>query len=423
MRGNVDEFEDALEYSEGFAENTINSTSYNRNRLQSVDASGCFVATSQADSETSFLPSYVSIPTQEFSASRRDRLNALRCRMREEFGAKDATFSSPTTVDWDSLSIASEGTSLHSWHRRVLAETQTIIVHPSDSMSTKAGLPFPSSLLFSDTRKTAGHHETDTSTWATMASLLSSGGLCNVSQNHSFSHRHLLVILKLFTFLHPTSTVHTTLLSTISSAGPPPNHPPPPLPPVESERYVGIPGIVFYAQFIEMKSLSQMNTDFRSPPPLPPRNRAVRLLGSVVAGSLSNSSEDKNRISSLTNDPMLLLARVVVNRKEIQTHKKTNSLDRGLTLAKSIKAGPFPPPSNKSNSLTHQETDDDGEECARNTEAEGVILQITTKIIGNDPLTFSFPTETAENELLNKGTLGVVMCDYKILIITTLFLP
>ncbi|KAK6761794.1 hypothetical protein RB195_022760 [Necator americanus] len=246
MRGNVDEFEDALEYSEGFAENTIyemqNSTSYNRNRLQSVYASGCFVATSQADSERSFLPSYVSIPT-EFSASRRDRLNALRCRMREEFGAKDATFSSPTTVDWDSLSIASEGTSLHSWHRRVLAETQTIIVHPSDSMSTKAGLPFPSSLLFSDTRKTAGHHETDSSTWATM---------------------------------HPTSTVHTTLLSTISSAGPPPNHPPPPLPPVESERY--------------------MNTDFRSPPPLPPRNRAVRLLGSVVAGSLSNSSEDKNRL-------------------------------------------------------------------------------------------------------------------------------
>ncbi|KAK6761793.1 hypothetical protein RB195_022760 [Necator americanus] len=248
MRGNVDEFEDALEYSEGFAENTIyemqNSTSYNRNRLQSVYASGCFVATSQADSERSFLPSYVSIPT-EFSASRRDRLNALRCRMREEFGAKDATFSSPTTVDWDSLSIASEGTSLHSWHRRVLAETQTIIVHPSDSMSTKAGLPFPSSLLFSDTRKTAGHHETDSSTWATM---------------------------------HPTSTVHTTLLSTISSAGPPPNHPPPPLPPVESERY--------------------MNTDFRSPPPLPPRNRAVRLLGSVVAGSLSNSSEDKNRKES-----------------------------------------------------------------------------------------------------------------------------
>ncbi|KAK6761791.1 hypothetical protein RB195_022755 [Necator americanus] len=95
----------------------------------------------------------------------------------------------------------------------------------------------------------------------------------------------------------------------------------------------------------------------------------------------------ESRISSFTNDPMLLLARVVVNRKEIQTHKKTNSLDRGLTLAKSIKAGPFPPPSNKSNSLTHQETDDDGEECARNTEAEGVILQITTKIIGNDPLT------------------------------------
>ncbi|KAK6761786.1 hypothetical protein RB195_022755 [Necator americanus] len=104
--------------------------------------------------------------------------------------------------------------------------------------------------------------------------------------------------------------------------------------------------------------------------------------------SLKVDSDCPNRqISSFTNDPMLLLARVVVNRKEIQTHKKTNSLDRGLTLAKSIKAGPFPPPSNKSNSLTHQETDDDGEECARNTEAEGVILQITTKIIGNDPLT------------------------------------
>ncbi|CAB3400801.1 unnamed protein product [Caenorhabditis bovis] len=58
-------------------------------------------------------------------------------------------------------------------------------------------------------------------------------------------------------------------------------------------------------------------------------------------------------------------------------HKKSNSLDRGLTLAKAIKTGPFPPPANKSITLTSQEAD--GEEKERNSAAEGVIREITTE--------------------------------------------
>ncbi|VDP00134.1 unnamed protein product [Heligmosomoides polygyrus] len=62
------------------------------------------------------------------SASRRDRLTALRRRMREEFGARDLGLTYGATPDCDTLSVASEATSLHSWHRRVLASSQTMVL-------------------------------------------------------------------------------------------------------------------------------------------------------------------------------------------------------------------------------------------------------------------------------------------------------
>lgn len=76
----------------------------------------------------------------------------------------------------------------------------------------------------------------------------------------------------------------------------------------------------------------------------------------------------------------------------IRGHAKTNSLDRGLSLAKSMKTGPFPPPGNKSNSLKRECSVDSpcsssylsfdgGEEDLRNSDAQGVIRQITSSIL------------------------------------------
>ncbi|KAK5971746.1 hypothetical protein GCK32_017322, partial [Trichostrongylus colubriformis] len=189
--------------------------------------------------------------------------------------------------------------------------------------------------------------------------------------------------------ISPSSVGSSSLMS---PTGPPPSHPPPPLPPRELTR--------------------QTSNDLRSPPPLPPRNPSIRLPDPVSTDLIvrlnlpetestpntQNSSVETvqqppnpaQRGSSTSNDSLLMPSGETVNGSgRRRGHTKTNSLDRGLTLAKSLKAGPFPPPSNKSNSLTRQELDDDGEECARNTAAEGVILQITTKIIGDQSVRVS----------------------------------
>ncbi|KAE9413137.1 hypothetical protein Angca_004619 [Angiostrongylus cantonensis] len=273
------------------------------------------------------------------SFSRRDRLTALRRRMREEFGAMDFAPTHGTATDCDSLSIASEATSMHSWHRRVIASTQTVVVHPSDSVSTRAGP-------------------------------------ANISNNSAHTQLQASTSDDLTRFLSSSPPVsNSASIGPLSPTGPPPNHPPPPLP---------------------------ASNDLRSPPPLPPRNPSIRLPVPIAAELIArlNLSEDTDstverlhtsltetthqppsqnqRVSSTSNDSLLSSADA-----RRRGHTKTNSLDRGLTLAKSLKTGPFPPPSNKSNSLTRQEVSDDGEECARNTAAEGVILQITTTLIGD----------------------------------------
>ncbi|KAK6032985.1 hypothetical protein OSTOST_00807 [Ostertagia ostertagi] len=297
------------------------------------------------------------------AASRRDRLTALRRRMREEFGARDLGLTYGVTSDCDTLSVASEATSLHSWHRRVLASSHTMVVHPSDSMSTRAGPSYP---------------------------IPPSNSLSQVyGPPEPIMECDPLTI----SLSHPSvSPVSLPSSSLMSPTGPPPSHPPPPLPSRELTR--------------------QTSSDLRSPPPLPPRNPSIRLPDPVSSEIIvrlnlpetestpttqSSSIETAQQLtnhtqrgSSTSNDSLLQPSGETVNGSARRRgHTKTNSLDRGLTLAKSLKAGPFPPPSNKSNSLTRQELDDDGEECARNTAAEGVILQITTKIIGDQSVRVS----------------------------------
>uniref|UniRef100_A0A7I4Z138 WD repeat-containing protein 44 n=2 Tax=Trichostrongylidae TaxID=6315 RepID=A0A7I4Z138_HAECO len=372
MSDDLEEFEDAID-CERLCEATAGVSTFKRPAPpeavlretcnQPLDSYRNRISTSCSTSPMSFGQ-----PLEgSLAASRRDRLTALRRRMREEFGARDLGLSHGMTSDYDTLSVASEATSLHSWHRRVLASSHTMVVHPSDSMSTRAG---PSN------------------------SIPPSNSLSQVySQPEPIMESDPLTVSLSHPSVAPASAPSSSLMS---PTGPPPSHPPPPLPSRELTR--------------------QTSSDLRSPPPLPPRNPSLRLPDpvstdlivrlnvpetesppnaqgpSIEAAQQQQAQQQQQqshvqRGSSTSNDSLLMPSGETVNGSgRRRGHTKTNSLDRGLTLAKSLKAGPFPPPSNKSNSLTRQELDDDGEECARNTAAEGVILQITTKIIGDQPV-------------------------------------
>lgn len=97
-------------------------------------------------------------------------------------------------------------------------------------------------------------------------------------------------------------------------------------------------------------------------------------------------------------------------------HVKTNSLDRGLSLAKSMKSGPFPPPaSSKSNSLNRDASPCDVrtvlatatcEEDQRITSAHGVIQQLTSCVLSSsatDTSGQSLGGGTAAKQLNNSG--------------------
>ncbi|CAJ0935163.1 unnamed protein product, partial [Mesorhabditis belari] len=289
------------------------------------------------------------LPTSQ--TNRRDRLRGLRKQMRDEFGGgtAGATFAG----DGDTLSLISENTSLHSWHRKVL-NGPSAIVHPSDSASTCA--------------------------MSTRGSITMESPLLIQSPYYNGAARNSI------------PQYPSTSSSTVTSPnGPPPAHPPPPLP------------------------------ELRSPPPVPPRNPSICLpmpvpspktltspplepVLEVQSHSLSAENSDRSRATSLEKplEPKLSICSISsmsgnsyaspnVSECSVQPtpasvgrrrgHTKTNSLDRGLTLAKSIKTGPFPPPSQKSNSLTRGTEPPDGEEEERNQEAEGVISELTTQLM------------------------------------------
>ncbi|KAI6209392.1 Isocitrate dehydrogenase [NAD] subunit, mitochondrial [Aphelenchoides besseyi] len=96
------------------------------------------------------------------------------------------------------------------------------------------------------------------------------------------------------------------------------------------------------------------------PPPLPPRrivldavqeNEDIPQTPPAVVSSVSSPKRNHNSTSSYP-DPKIQADEENLYAKK-RGHAKTKSLDRGLSLAKAMKCGPFPPPasSNKSSSL------------------------------------------------------------------------
>ncbi|CAI4230973.1 unnamed protein product [Auanema sp. JU1783] len=330
-------------------------------------------------------PHSVSTPQDSVvGSSRRERLTAFRNRMKEEFGARESFTPAVLHGDSDGISIISDTTSLHSWHRRVLAGPETVIVLPSDSVSTRA----PS---------TSGANNNSFG-----SPLETVNRICTVPENSSIDHYPQ----------EPTHIVHKMYSpsSMVSSpTGPPPKHPPPPLP--SRERTGSVGSNLEYNCKKSIQAPSPL-TDLRTPPPLPPRNPSIRLPDPVASEVVARLAalEDENshtpvamtssdsissqgvsnksqRVSTNSNDS---ISSISENGTRRRGHNKTNSLDRGLTLAKTLKAGPFPPPSNKSNSLKRP-AETEGEEGERNSAAAGVIMQITTGILPD-----KIPPETLE---------------------------
>uniref|UniRef100_A0A1I7WPM3 WD repeat-containing protein 44 n=1 Tax=Heterorhabditis bacteriophora TaxID=37862 RepID=A0A1I7WPM3_HETBA len=190
------------------------------------------------------------------------------------------------------------------------------IVHPSDSISTRAVSVTVTPSLWSPHGSSEGSR---------IESVPEDKVLLNTVQSSRSPH-----------------PIPVCSYNKMSPTGPPPTHPPPPLP--FRDRGYSNPW------------------DPRSPPPLPPRNPSVRLPDPVAAELVSRLSriDDESSfhtpIAGTSTDnvvPNLLISRsqrVSTNSTDSipsvsgetgsgrrRGHTKTNSLDRGLTLAKSLK--------------------------------------------------------------------------------------
>ncbi|VDM39705.1 unnamed protein product [Toxocara canis] len=311
------------------------------------------------------------------SASRRGRLNILRGRMRSEFGGTGLggnTLGGGSVED--ETGSASESASLASWGRNLLMEHSALTVgpfFPADSISTKA---------FSTNTNTPEH--------AHPLGLLTNESAPQLQSRASESN------------LSPTSP-------------PPPREPPPPLP------LSSCPPCVNRVQIPAPKAV---------PPPLPPRNPALRLPAALPPQQIASIVSESCKPVSAAQSPIRENETPKVAQSESTSsavnsyprrrgHVKTNSLDRGLSLAKSMKTGPFPPPANKSNSLKREcsadGTDmnsflslDGGEEDLRNSDAQGIIHQITASILNDEPLREESSSSDSPYRASHNGRLSAV---------------
>ncbi|VDK51286.1 unnamed protein product [Anisakis simplex] len=319
------------------------------------------------------------------SVSRRGRLSILRGRMRSEFGPSGVTMNCGGILLGDASSIeeetapTSESASLASWGRNLLMEHSSVNVgpfFPSDSLSTKAFNPNVQSAEYL--------------TGVPLVSPTADSDRAITSSTQRASSQ--------------SSTHNPPILSAIK----PPSIPPPPLPKSPPPQ----------SPSTELVRKLPLPPPTSIPPPLPPRNPALKLPAALppqqIASIVSESSEKSpSMLASTTepepiNKPAHAVPASSSLTNELSTtyrrgHAKTNSLDRGLSLAKSMKSGPFPPPSaNKSNSLKRESSNDNtantsadlnsflsldgGEEDLRNSDAQGIIHQITSSILNDEPL-------------------------------------
>jgi hypothetical protein len=179
---------------------------------------------------------------------------------------------------------------------------------------------------------------------------------------------------------------------TILPCSPPPTHPPPPLPPPPLPPRK-VPSKLPPPVLVESRgNVNEKNEEVEASAGCAALAVPGPALGELAAKS-EGSSNSRCAPSPLAS-PILFFSSTLDSPAVLngdaprRGHVKTNSLDRGLSLAKVIRAGPFPP--NKGNSLTRELSNgggpfnnalDEGEERERNTDAEDVIEQLTSHVL------------------------------------------
>uniref|UniRef100_A0AC35G9S6 WD repeat-containing protein 44 n=1 Tax=Panagrolaimus sp. PS1159 TaxID=55785 RepID=A0AC35G9S6_9BILA len=313
-------------------------------------------------------------------SSRRNRLATLRNRMQTEFSG------APNMVGSEDDPSQSEKTSLASWGRNFLMERNNdaavIAVCPADSLSTKAtNISFNSNSFFNQPNMSGLGFDTSVSSTTTAKVLNDSiinSTSATLTNNTTIGDK---------TLIPPTTPQQQQQIPIISAtkcyspSSPPPTVPPPPLP----ER--PIPATATTVSTINNKPPPVL------PPPLPPRKTPAKAAKSMTSEQLSPELNNlKQPILSGNNNPLDSSrssgSTTPSSYGKKRGHVKTNSLDRGLTLAKSIKSGPFPPPSsavNKSRSLNRGVSPSEmltaGIICEEEQAAHSVIEQITDSIL------------------------------------------
>ncbi|CEF69687.1 WD40 repeat and WD40/YVTN repeat-like-containing domain and WD40-repeat-containing domain-containing protein [Strongyloides ratti] len=298
------------------------------------------------------------------SYNRRQRLNLLRNRMRNEFGNSNITGGAitPNCTDDDTLSL-SESTSLASWGKNLLSES---------------GNSFNRNVFALDSISTRG---------ATMALNNS------LSPNRSFMEQQQI--------------------ANYYMDGP-----------RMSQYHVEIPSQVVETIFEEPNKTSILqqgnstdlstsilgNTIIQRPIDLAIDNNSM-----TSTRNSDTEKEDEDKISEMpgkyigTSDSKESISTTSDPNNEYgkrRGHVKTNSLDRGLSLAKVMKSGPFPPPDQKANSLNRQCSPSEifkvmCEEDQLNDQAAGVISKITSDLLKADSSIKSSETNSISQETIN----------------------
>uniref|UniRef100_A0A0N4Z642 WD repeat-containing protein 44 n=1 Tax=Parastrongyloides trichosuri TaxID=131310 RepID=A0A0N4Z642_PARTI len=263
------------------------------------------------------------------SINRRQRLNVLRNKMKNEFG-QSSMFSGITTPsvggDEETLSI-SESASLASWGRNLLSESSNSFnrnVFPLDSISTRG-----------------------ISTFGTNNSNI-------VSPTRSYIERMNLNCMEI------SSKNNATYSDNIND-------------PIPEEAAISSSPI--------QRQLSRKDSEKQTDVSLDSSDNYYDVEEdcdkiSEMRGKVLDNSDSKESIATNAENEY----------GKRRGHVKTNSLDRGLSLAKVMKTGPFPPPDQKANSLNRQYSPSEiykvmCEEDQLNDQAAGVVSEITFDIL------------------------------------------
>lgn len=288
--------------------------------------------------------------------------------MNKEFGNRQLVGPpGPQEYEHDeTMSTVSDAPSLHSWHHKMIVRNETVVVKASDTLSSCAA-----------PRSDIGCER----------SPLSPNNSANVT------------IVPMRVCIPPCesrnrSSTWTPTDSSCSGMSPTTRVPPP----IPSRAPVSSPVLSSPVTVAPMP---------RCPPPLPPRTPSMKL-PDPIAFEVENRMEEQRKkngvqraasVGSSKSSDMLMYStpegKFSDGKDIFKGHRKSSSIDRGLTIAKIMKSGPFPP-----NVLALGGREATGDEEERNFAAEEVVRQLTSDVEAANNLSATQKVESTSLETI-----------------------